>query len=116
MGYNGPPPGDHWIGGQLVRTFIVRKAWRDEPLADIPQPGDVYPFDYRWVAGKPSRIEAIRPTVWSIDIPYVKQEWWTGVSNEARRPFTLRPRTPFYVVLLWALAIIAAVAWLMPGK
>ena len=78
MGYNGPAPGIHVENGIPVLTAIV------DAKRKIPQPGDPYPDDPRWLANKATRVEQIRPNAWSVDIPYVwaldwvapRPSWW----------------------------------------
>lgn len=71
MGYNGPAPGIHIVKGFPVLTALAHGRLRKTALASLPQPGDPYPSDATLIACKPSRIEPIRPDLWSIDIPYI---------------------------------------------
>ena len=91
MGYNGPAPGVHIENdGIPVLTAIVYSK------NDIPKPGDSFPDDPRWVAGKATRIEQIRPNAWSVDIPYIwalnRVEPDTGRS--VLRTYELTPANP----------------------
>lgn len=115
MGYNGPAPGNRWENGNIVSTQIVREVHStQELLKKIPQPGDPYIIPgtpHRFgdpcgppYAGRPTRIEWIRPSVANIDIPYYADPG--RCEPYPKQEYTLQPKR---VIPAWAFFVAAAI-------